>query len=393
VLGGLSADIMLGNCKLVLDNFCEVYDLLKHWADDSFWDLDQHTVVPGALYLIGSQQFFKHKDKICQLVEKNVITAALSNPAEGSATIKWKIHRLDLFEFIQQGKMFVISGGDIEPEYCALIYDSFLPKILDYKENLQAIDQAQDIYNKINKPYKFLFLNGRARYHRKYLLEEFQKNKLLEHALWTNLDASELDSRQALWNPPGTRPAVPIKFLPVEYEVTRYRELLQSSRNTVNYSSNREANTIGTLFNKNLIFGKEWGEIYLQAEPYIDTYFSLITETVVEQPWPFRTEKIAKPLAIGHPFIVATSPGYYRDLHRLGFKTFGHLIDETFDSINNHQDRMDRIIAIVQDLCQQDLDSFVQECYTVCKYNQQHLQELAPRLQAEFPKKFFNLIQ
>jgi hypothetical protein len=54
---------------------------------------------------------------------------------------------------------------------------------------------------------------------------------------------------------------------------------------------------------------------------------------------------------------------------------------------------MDRIITIVQDLCQQNLDSFMQECYTVCKYNQQHLQELAPRLQAEFPEKFFNLIQ
>jgi hypothetical protein len=96
---------------------------------------------------------------------------------------------------------------------------------------------------------------------------------------------------------------------------------------------------------------------------------------------------------MGHPFIVATGPGYYRDLHRLGFRTFEHLIDESFDSIENHQDRMDRIIAIVQDLCQQDLDSFMQECYTVCKYNQQHLVELAPRLQAEFPKKFFNLIQ
>jgi hypothetical protein len=384
---------MLGNRKLVLDNFCEVYDLLEHWADDSFWDLDHHTVVPGALYLIGSQQFFKHKDKIRQLVEKNVITAALSNPAEGSATIKWKIHRLELFEFIQQGKMFVISGGDIESEYCALIYDSFLTKLLDYKENLQAIDQAQDIYNKINKPYKFLFLNGRARYHRKYLLEEFQQLGLLQQSLWTNLDASELDPRQTLWNPSGTRSAVPIKFLPVEYEVTRYRELLQSSRNTVNYSGNREANTIGPLFNKNLIFGKEWGEIYLQAEPYIDTYFSLVTETVFDYPYSFRTEKIWKPIAIGHPFIVAANCGFYRDLHNLGFQTFGHVIDETFDQIENAQDRLDRIIDIVTDLCRQDLASFMEACYNTCKYNQQHLAEMSIKVRKEFPERFSNFIR
>jgi hypothetical protein len=384
---------MLGNRKLVLDNFCEVYDLLKHCADDSFWDLDQHTVVPGALYLIGSQQFFKHKDKIRQLVEKNVITAALSNPAEGSATIKWKIHRLELFEFIQQGKMFVISGGDIEPEYCALTYDSFLPKILDYKENLQAIDQAQDIYNKINKPYKFLFLNGRARYHRKYLLEEFQKNKLLEHTLWTNLDTSELDPRQVVWNVPGTRSSVPIKFLPVEYEVTRYRELLQSSRNTINNVDNREENTIGNLFNKNLIFGKEWGEIYLQPEPYIDTYFSLVTETVFDYPYSFRTEKIWKPIAMGHPFIAVANHGYYRDLRNLGFQTFGSIIDESFDLIDNNQTRIDQIIKIVVDLCRQDLASFMEACYNTCKYNQQHLAEMSIKVRKEFPDRFAQFIK
>jgi hypothetical protein len=393
VPGGQNVNIMLGNRKLVLDNFCEVHDLLGHWADDSFWDLDQHTVVPGALYLIGSQQFFKHKDKIRQLVEKNVITAALSNPAEGSATIKWKIHRLELFEFIQQGKMFVISGGDIEPEYCALIYDSFLPKILDYKENLQAIDQAQDIYNKINKPYKFLFLNGRARYHRKYLLEEFQQLGLLQQSLWTNLDVSELDPRQALWNPPGTRTAVPIKFLPVEYEVTRYRELLQSSHNTFNHSGNREANTIGPLFNKNLIFGSEWGEIYLQAEPYIDTYFSLVTETVFEYPHSFRTEKIWKPIATGHPFVAVANCGYYRDLRNLGFQTFGSIIDESFDQIDDNQTRINQIINIVTDLCRQDLVSFLEECYNTCKYNQQHLAEMSIKVRKEFPDRFAQFIK
>jgi hypothetical protein len=384
---------MLGNRKLVLDNFCEVYDLLEHWADDSFWDLDQHTVVPGALYLIGSQQFFKHKDKIRQLIENNVIVAALSNPAEGSATIKWKVHRLELFELIQQGKMFVISGGDIEPGYSALIYDSFLPKVLDYQENLQAIDQAQDIYKKVNKPYKFLFLNGRARYHRKYLLEEFQQLGLLQQALWTNLDANELDPRQAIWNPPATRAAVPINFLPVEYEVARYRNVLQSSLDSVNHSDNREENTIGPLFNKNLVFGKEWGEIYLQAEPYIDTYFSVVTETVFDYPYSFRTEKIWKPIAMGHPFVAVANYGYYRDLHNMGFQTFDPIIDEAFDNIEDNQSRINRIIEVVQDLCQQDLDHFIKQCYTICKYNQEHFAEISIKTRKQFPDRFLQFVK
>jgi hypothetical protein len=171
-----------------------------------------------------------------------------------------------------------------------------------------------------------------------------------------------------------------LKWLPTEYEVERYQNA------TINPGPANQ-----TLI-KHELFNNTWGEIYLKVKPYRDTYFSLVTETVFEQPWPFRTEKIAKPIAIGHPFIVATNPGYYRDLHRLGFKTFGHVIDESFDQIENHQDRMDRIVDIVADLCQQDLALFHKECYNVCKYNQQHLQELVPQLQAEFPEKFFKLI-
>jgi hypothetical protein len=206
--------------------------------------------------------------------------------------------------------------------------------------------------------------------------------------LWTNLDASLLDPRQAIWNPPDVSPPVPVKFLPVEYEVTRYRRSLQSSLDLVDQVGSREENTIGQLFNKNLVFGKEWGEIYLQPEPYIDTYFSLVTETVFEYPYSFRTEKIWKPIAIGHPFIVASNAGYYRDLHQLGFKTFGHVIDESFDRIDNNQDRLDRIAQVVTDLCQQDLASFLNECYNVCKYNQQHLAELQVTVRKEFPQQF-----
>jgi len=68
------------------------------------------------------------------------------------------------------------------------------------------------------------------------------------------------------------------------------------------------------------------------------------------------------------------------------------VIDESFDLVGNHQDRMDRIYTVVQDLCAQDLVSFLRECEDICKYNQQHLQELIPRIRADFPPQFFNLI-
>jgi hypothetical protein len=179
--------------------------------------------------------------------------------------------------------------------------------------------------------------------------------------------------------PPGT---FPVHYLPAQYEVDRYREHTQVTPESVT----------GRLEGKFNLFKHEWGEIYLNTQAYLDTYFSLVTETVFDYPCSFRTEKIWKPIAIGHPFVVASGSGYYRDLHNMGFRTFGHLIDESFDQIDHNPDRIDRIVEVVQDLCTQDLSAFVTAAQDVCKYNQQLIEELRLKTRAEFPDRFFHFV-
>jgi hypothetical protein len=58
----------------------------------------------------------------------------------------------------------------------------------------------------------------------------------------------------------------------------------------------------------------------------------------------------------------------------------------------DYQDRLDRLIAVVTDLCQQDLASFLDSCYNICKYNQQHYVELRLKVQTEFPQRFYKFI-
>ena len=375
---------MLGKRRFVIDTMSEVYRLLKPWKDDEFWDFSTIDPVGGSVYLFGRQQFVEHKQHIVDMANSGLYTVIFCNAAEGSWTLQSQVQMLGIEQLILDRKILLISGGEQQTDYPYIQHDHFLIEILNYESNLTEMTRINEIFDKKQKPYKFLFLNGRARPHRKYLYERFRQQGILEQSLWTMLESRPSVSRSfRIQSGDVNLMATPseLRWLPAQYEVEQYQNA------TINPGpANR------TLV-KHELFNNTWGEIYLKAEPYCDTYFSLVTETVVEQPWPFRTEKIAKPLMMGHPFIVATSPGYYQDLHRLGFQTFGHVIDESFDRIDNHQDRMDRIITIVQDLCQQNLDSFMQECYTVCKYNQQHLQELAPRLQAEFPEKFFNLIR
>jgi hypothetical protein len=375
---------MLGNRKLVSDTMSEVYDILKPWTDQSFWDLDQVDPEPGGIYVFGRQHFLDYMPKILEMAKTGEYIIVFGNSAEGAWTLESQLKQLHVDELVRQGKILVVGGADIAPEYGILTHEHFLPRILDYEENIQAQQHTEDIFNKVNKPYKFLFLNGRARPHRKYLYEKFKRLGILNQCLWTMLDSKPTIVRHFNFvendiNIMATPSA--LQRLPDQYEVEQYREPTFGPINPDN------------SFLKQELFRREWGEIYLTPEPYVDTYFSLVTETIcAESPYSFRTEKIAKPLAIGHPFIVVSNAGFYRDLHNLGFKTFGHVIDESFDQIENHQDRCNRVIDIVADLCQQDLASFLKECYTVCKYNQEHLAVLRDQERRNFPERFTQYI-
>ena len=76
------------NTMLVVDTFCEVYDLIKPQIDLEFWDFATVQIVPGATYIIGREQFRTNLLKIRSLVESNIIRVFLCNPAEGSDTLR-----------------------------------------------------------------------------------------------------------------------------------------------------------------------------------------------------------------------------------------------------------------------------------------------------------------
>lgn len=93
-------------------------------------------------------------------------------------------------------------------------------------------------------------------------------------------------------------------------------------------------------------------------EYYEKTYFSVITETTYHENVPFLSEKIFKAIAMGHPFIIAGSPGTLQHLKKLGYMTYGNIIDETYDSILDHGDRMLAIVNEIDKLCNLDKEQF-----------------------------------
>jgi hypothetical protein len=57
------------------------------------------------------------------------------------------------------------------------------------------------------------------------------------------------------------------------------------------------------------------------------------------------TEKSLRPIACGKPFVLMATPGSLQYLRQYGFKTFGGLIDETYDNIQNPKQRLQAVIA------------------------------------------------
>jgi hypothetical protein len=96
---------------------------------------------------------------------------------------------------------------------------------------------------------------------------------------------------------------------------------------------------------------------------------------------------------MGHPFVVAANVGYLNDLRDLGFQTFGSLIDETYDQIENGQQRLERVAQTVQDLCAQDLAKFAEQCYNICAHNQQHLALMSRKVREDFAGRFQQFVK
>jgi hypothetical protein len=357
---------MLERPKIVVDIHSGISNLIR--LTDHF-DVENWSgeVSPGKIYVLGKELFYKNFDYLKELAEKNHIKVIYSNPGEGSETLIGDFLENKIDNIVKEKKILIIAGADIGPEYAILAFESVLSEVyIVNQEHMQQWTRIDEIYNKPNKPYKFLFLNGMYRWHRKYLIERFKKSNLLDQSLWSCLD----------------RNIAEIHLLDKKYE----RPVYQSN---MNISKLAAMNTFADV--KQHMFNGQWGDGQLYAEPYIDTYFSLVTETVTES-YSFRTEKIWKPIAMGHPWIAVANAGYYKDIRNLGFKTFEHIIDESFDQIEDTQQRVSRIADVVEDLCKSDLEQFLKEARDICIYNQHHFIETATKVRNGFSERFLTFL-
>jgi GTPase SAR1 family protein len=208
------------------------------------------------------------------------------------------------------------------------------PNVINYSFYLTASSKHfyykhknTDLLNKhivLNKPYKFLSLNRRLDLHRVKLLSEILNEISFDSII--SFDKKLITNEIPLLF--EKEPLLKEKFDLLPNKVIADREDIE---NTNGYEHE----------NENL---------------FLDSYISIVTETSFYIDNDFISEKIWKPLYQFHPFIVVGRPHLLNYLREIGFKTFDWLIDETYDTIEDNDLRMEAIIKEIKKLNKLELD-------------------------------------
>lgn len=174
----------------------------------------------------------------------------------------------------------------------------------------------------------------------------------------TMLEKADRPHRSLLWEEITARPGL------VERGHAIYHPSVKHAREQ--YQGQKSSNT-------------QWGQFYHFApsmDLYLDSWFEVVPETFCNQGY-LLTEKTAKALSTKTPFLAVSTPGYLKYLHQLGFQTFGNLINENYDNIDNLNDRITAVVDLMQDIIKQGSESFYCACLPVLEHNHKHLAYLA----------------
>jgi len=108
------------------------------------------------------------------------------------------------------------------------------------------------------------------------------------------------------------------------------------------------------------------------GQDYHDTAVEIVLETLFDDARIHLTEKILRPIACQQPFMVLAPQHTLKFLRQRGFKTFGHVWDEGYDSLADPVDRMNAVLANMKKIAAldpQQLKIMLDQCRDVVTHN------------------------
>ena len=312
---------------------------IKQWYDNSVEILDNlngaETAVFHVPYPLGNSTEFHNKlneaVKICDQV----------------AVLLSELHldSIDFFIHHQHPKITYFVCGSIYNIPSKYWMDWFITTCSAYKNNTSLLNGLTPY---VIKPKFFDILLGRQKPHRSIVYNFIKNNDLDDRVVMTYLRGNDDISLQKQDNQ-GWIWEDGLELPPTEFEWTvtpiRYRGHNMSLRQVVPISV------------------------------YNQTAYSVVAETNYNNDHSFNTEKIVKPILAERLFVVFSGQHYLRNLRRLGFKTFDGIIDETYDTIADHEQRFKLILDQMRYLFNCPQEKILEQIRPITEHNKRVMLE------------------
>ena len=160
----------------------------------------------------------------------------------------------------------------------------------------------------------------------------------------------------------------------------------------LNNDSHINASPIGKNIYHPLVTGFPNSQrIHFKEEFYKYIGCDIVSETVLNYPHPFMTEKTIRPIMCKRMFIILGAPHTLQLLHSKGFQTFDDFVDETYDTILNPEERFLAVVEETKKLCEKPTKKIIEylksieerlnhNFYTLKNLENIEIQELKKRL-------------
>lgn len=114
----------------------------------------------------------------------------------------------------------------------------------------------------------------------------------------------------------------------------------------------------------------------IQYDFYQCIGIDIVTETVFDYPCPYISEKTFRPISCKRPFIIVGAAHTLKLLQTLGFKTFPNIVNESYDNIQDPEQRLVAIIKEINNFVNRPISAIindVKKCETILNHNFEQL--------------------
>ena len=234
----------------------------------------------------------------------------------------------------------IIQEADLKLNaYPISSFEGFFPLSDEQRDASKLID-----YIPCDDANIFLSYNRAQRLHRAYLVAKLNENNLLKRGL-ISYQISEADLS---------------RLAPNLYDREKWRKLKLLGPKLID--SDQQLNLAQ---NTNIAH-------------YERTFLSIVTETTINPGCIFFSEKVFKPMAFGHPFLLLGNPFSLDKLKEMGYKTFDKWFDESYDKEVDEFKRTELIVKEViklKNLTPEKLISIREDMKDVLLHNKRHYLE------------------